>query len=203
MTLGDAWGREPDTDPTASPVQLDYYRNKVLELQRVLNALDTAYRSADEALNSGALTLESQESLAQWMADYLDRRDWLRNIAATVVTATEAANAVGVRMPVLSLPSTLGALPLVGLATVIAAAAVAITWGMEALRGYNERSRRLQLIESASPAQRQTVIDAMQRADSAVQESQTGTLAQLAPMVKYAALAAVAWFAWRAYKGGR
>ena len=203
MTLGDAWGREPDIEPDPSVVSADYLRAKIIELQVMMNSLDESHRAADAALSSGALTLDSQEQLATVMAQYLEKRDWLRGIAQSVNVAAEAANAVGLRMPVLAIPRTLGAVPLVGLAVVIATAAAAITWGQEVVVAYNERLRRAQLIEAATPEQRARVIDAIASSDAATQASQGGVVAQVAPLLKWLALGAAAWVAYQAWTRGR
>lgn len=203
MNLGDAWAREPDITPDPSMVSADYLRSKIIELQVMMNSLDESYRAADAALSSGALTLDSQEQLATVMAQYIEKRDWLRGIASAVNAAAEAANAVGLRMPVLAIPRTLGAVPLVGLAVVIATAAAAITWGSELVTAFNERLRRAQLIEAATPDQRARVIDAIASSDAATQASQGGVVAQVAPLLKWIALGAAAWVAYQAWARGR
>jgi hypothetical protein len=93
--------------------------------------------------------------------------------------------------------------PLVGLAVVIATAAAAITWGQEVVVAYNERLRRAQLIEAATPEQRARVIDAIASSDAATQASQGGVVAQVAPLLKWLALGAAAWVAYQAWTRGR
>lgn len=204
MTLGDAWGREPEpTADDSSPVSMEYLRAKALEFQAVLNALDRSYTAATTALNSGALSMESQDLIASWVADYLEKRDQFRTTAQRINLAAEAVNAVGGRFPVLSIPRNLGAIPVVGLAAVIGAAALAISVAVQAVAALNDRLRRAQLIDAATPEQRARLLDAMGQSDAAVTESQTGTLAAIAPMVKWAAIAAIAFVAWRAWQGRR
>lgn len=203
MSLGDAWGSEqPPQD--ASVFSMDYYRNKALEFQQTLNALDTAYRAADAALSSQATDMDTAEYLSNWIATFLEKRDQFRLAAEAINAAASGVNATGGRFPVMSIPQTLGIAPVlvpVALVGVVAAAAALVVWGNNAISGLNERLKRAQLLDSASPAQKAQLVAAMNDSDESVKQSQATALSSLAPIVKYGAFALAAWLAYKAYKG--
>ena len=203
MSLGDAWGSEqPPQD--ASVFSMDYYRNKALEFQQTLNALDTAYRAADAALSSQATDMDTAEYLSNWIATFLEKRDQFRLAAEAINAAASGVNAAGGRFPVMSIPQTLGLAPAlvpVAIAGIIGVTATLITWGTVAISGLNERLKRAQLLDSASPAQKAQLVAAMSDSDESVKQSQATALSSLAPIVKYGAFALAAWLAYKAYKG--
>jgi len=205
MSLGDAWGNEQAPSAQDSSVlSMDYYRAKALEFQQTLNALDTAYRAADAALSSQATDMDTAEYLSNWIAQFLEKRDQFRLAAEAINAAATGVNAAGGRFPVMSIPQTLGIAPVlvpVALVGVVAAAAALVVWGNNAISGLNERLKRAQLLENASPAQKAQLVSAMNDSDESVRQSQATTLSSLAPIVKYGAFALAAWLAYKAYKG--
>jgi hypothetical protein len=200
MNLGDAWGREPAA-PETSPFAMDYYRQKATEFQATLNALDKGYSAANAALASGALDDESQASIVESLDEYEGKRTMLKVTAEAINAGAAVINSLGGRFPQLSLPSTLGALPAVPIALIaaIGTAAGLIAWGSQWLTGLNERLKRAQLIEGATPSQRDALIRAMQTSDAASTEAQSGVLAAIAPAVKWIALGVLGFLAYRAF----
>lgn len=204
MNLGDAWGRDTQP-PETSPFAMDYYRQKAVEFQTTLNALDKGYAAANAALASGALDEESQASIFEALDEFEGKRTALKLTGEAINAGAAVINSMGGRFPQLSLPSTLGALPAVPIALIaaIATAAGLIAWGSQWLSGLNERLKRAQLIEGATPSQRDALIRAMQGSDAAQSEAQSGVLAAIAPAVKWIALGVLGWLAYRAYTGRR
>ena len=200
MSLGDAWGREP-AEPATSPFAMDYYRQKAVEFQSTLNALDKGYSAANAALASGALDDESQAAIFEALDEYEGKRTMLKVTAEAINAGAAVINSLGGRFPQLSLPSTLGALPAVPIALIaaIGTAAGLIAWGSQWLTGLNERLKRAQLIEGATPSQRDALIRAMQTSDAASTEAQSGVLAAIAPAVKWIALGVLGFLAYRAF----
>jgi len=198
-TLGDAWGREPE--PTGGPLTLDYFRTKALEFQVALNAIDTAYRAANDALASGALDETSQAEIFAALDEYESKRLTLKLTAEAINAGAAVVNATGGRFPQLSIPGTLGALPIAPLAMVaaIATAAALITWGSQWVAGVNDRLKRAQLIAGASQTQRDALIRSISDSDNAVNQTQSSALATIAPAIKWVAIGVVAFLAYRAY----
>jgi hypothetical protein len=200
MNLGDAWGRETPPEET-SPLAMDYYRQKAVEFQSTLNAIDGAYRAANDALATGALDPESEAGIIELLDAYEGKRLTLKLTAEAINAGAAVVNGLGGRFPQLSLPSTLGALPVAPVALIgaIGAAVGLIAWGVQWIGGVNDRLKRAQLIAGASPAQRDQLIRAIADSDNAVNQAQSSTLAALAPAVKWVAIAALAFLAYRAY----
>jgi len=203
MPLGDAWEVEPaDPQPDeASPFALNYYRQKALEFQGTLNAIDTAYTAANAALSSGALDEASQAALLESLDEYEGKRLTLKLTAEAINAAGAAINYLGGSFPKLQLPGTLGVLPAVPIALVgaIGAAVALIAWGVQWIAGVNERLRRAQLLSTATPGQRDALVRAIAESDNAVNQSQSSTLAAIAPALKWIAIAALGFLAYRAY----
>jgi hypothetical protein len=200
MNLGDAWGRETPPEET-SPLAMDYYRQKAVEFQSTLNAIDGAYRAANDALATGALDPESEAGIIELLDAYEGKRLTLKLTAEAINAGAAVVNGLGGRFPQLSLPSTLGALPVAPVALIgaIGAAVGLIAWGVQWIAGVNDRLKRAQLIAGASPAQRDQLIRAIADSDNAVNQAQSSTLAAIAPAVKWVAIAALAFLAYRAY----
>ncbi|NDB96698.1 MAG: hypothetical protein EBZ78_11180 [Verrucomicrobia bacterium] len=117
-------------------------------------------------------------------------------------------NGLGLQVPTLKLPMTLGAVPLAlgaAAAAAIFAAAALITWGRDWIAGVNERLRDAQLLESVPEAQRGDVAKAIMQTEQAKALADASPLAAVAGMVKWLAIGAIAFFAYQAfqqYSGG-
>ena len=203
MSLGDRWGEEPQTDANAPAYTLDYYRNKAAQFQQILNALDTSYKAASAALESNATDMDTAEYLSQWIADFLEKRDQFRYAAEGINAAAAGINSVGGRFPIMSIPQTLGIAPILvpaALISLVGVIAALVVWGNNAINGLNDRLKRAQLLENASPQQKAQLVSALADSDTAVAQSQASALSSIAPIVKYGALALAAWLGYKAWK---
>jgi len=205
MTLGDRWSEETAPAETSlfSP---DYYRQKAIEFQQIMNALDTAYNAASAALASEATDLDTAEYLSNWIAGFLEKRDQIKTVATTLNAGAEALNYAGVRFPVLSIPKTLGfaqfAIP-AAIAAGFTLAAGIVVWGSQYISGLNERLKRAQILDSATPEQKAAVIAAISDSDNSVAQLSSSTLAGIAPIIKWAAIGVAGWFAYKAWTNRR
>ena len=205
QTLGDSWASEP-TPQATSRFELDYYRQKAVEFQQMIVALDRSYYAASGALATGALDEASVDALTAAVQEYEGKRLLLRTTAEAINAGSAVINGLGGRFPVLSIPGTLGLPPIIAPAALIAAigaAAALIMWGSQWIKGVNERLRRAQLIEGASPDQRDAVVRAIVDSDNSVSVSEGSFLASLAPTVKWVAIGIGAFLLYRAYTGTR
>lgn len=201
QTLGDRWGGETPPEAT-SPLAMDYYRNKAREFQVTLDALDRAYWAASGALGTGALDDTTAAALEAALTDYESKRTSLRVTAEAINAGAAAINALGGRFPSLSIPGTLGIPPIIVPAAMVAAvgtAAALIVWGSQWVQGVNDRLKRAQIIDAASPEQRQRIVAAMAESDNAVNVASSSMLASLAPTVKWLAIGVGAFLLYRAY----
>jgi hypothetical protein len=204
-TLGDAWGAE--TEPTATSVfQMDYYRQKALEFQQMMTALDQAYWAANYALMNSALDESSAAALMGALDEYAAKKGTIKLTAEAINAGAAAINSLGGRFPVLSIPGTLGLPPIVAPAALVAAigaAAALLTWGSQWISGVNDRLKRAQLIESASPDERDALVRAMVESDNAVDVASSSILANVAPTVKWIAIGVGAFLLYRAWNASR
>ena len=201
QTLGDRWGGEA-VPPATSPFAMDYYRNKAREFQELIIALDRSYWAASGALGTGALDATTAAALEAALSDYESRRTTLRVTAEAINAGAAAINALGGRFPSLSIPGTLGLPPLVAPAALVAAigtAAALIVWGSQWMSGVNDRLRRAQVIDAATPEQRARIVEAMADSDNAVSVASGSFLASLAPTAKWIAIGIGAFLLYRAY----
>jgi len=187
----------------SSPVSLDYFRDKVREFQVALNSADQAYRAGVEVYG-----ISPSDTLADLLADYETRAATLRTTAETLNAGAALLNAVGGRMPVLSIPGTLGLPQFVMPAIYIAALATGvylISWAKDyaaVLRAeIDERAR--QLDAQTTPADRARVAAAQASAASAAGSKAKSGLDALAGVVKWGGIALLAFLAWKAYKSTR
>ena len=204
-TLGDAWGAE--TEPTATSVfQMDYYRQKALEFQQMMTALDQAYWAANYALMNSALDESSAAALMGALDEYAAKKGTIKLTAEAINAGAAAINSLGGRFPVLSIPGTLGLPPNIAPAALVAAigaAAALLTWGSQWISGVNDRLKRAQLIESASPDERDALVRAMTESDNAVNVASSSILASVAPTVKWIAYGIGAFLLYRVWNESR
>lgn len=187
-----------DPNSLARFASLDYYRDRIREFQVSLNALDTA---AQEMRRIVALPIPPAEyaQAVDWLMDFESTRSRLVTAAQAINLASDSANALGLRMPVLSIPQNLRAVPPVAIAAVaaaIGAGAWALAYATDKIVAYRAIAQRTALILSLPEAERAAVAAGMQRVDLA--QAQASPLSQIANIVKWLALGVAGWFAFRA-----
>jgi hypothetical protein len=181
---------------------LEYYRAKAREFQTMMNALDTAYWAASGALGTGALDDATAAALEGALSDFESRRRLIKVTAEAINLGAASINALGGSFPRLTIPGTLGLPPIVAPAAMVAAigtAAALVVWGSQWISGVNERLRRAQIIEAATPEQRARIVEAISNTDNAVTTAEGSILASVAPIVKWTAIGIGAFLLYRAY----
>jgi hypothetical protein len=197
---------EPSTDSTGNitPFQLDYYKNKVVEFQNVLNQLDASAVQAmfliDEIYDvDPELTAELQDFLFQ----YDQKKGQFRTAAEALNFAINGANQIGANFPMVKIPSGLGFVPLAAGAAIAGALAVAaalIVWGRDWIAGLNDRLKAKQILDNVPPEKREAIAQAMLKIDAAQKAADSSPLSSIANIVKWVGIAAVAYFALQAYQ---
>lgn len=200
-----------DPDSISRFGSLDFYRDKIREFQVSLNELDNVAR---EVAAYAALPLPPAQyaEAFDWLADYEQRRRTAVLAADAINTAANTANALGVRMPVLSIPQGLQGVGLAPAALAAIAAAVAggawfLGYAVEkimAARAMIEVAQsNADIIGSIPESQRAQVATELARAQSNIAAAQAraeNPIASAANLVKWIALATAGFFAFKVYQ---
>jgi hypothetical protein len=202
MAIGDRWGDDESQMGDDSLVSLDYFREKFREFQAMMNAADLSYKAALSALQSNALSDSDAAELADLVMQYESKRGTMKATAEAMNAAAATVNAMGGRMPSLSIPGTLGLLPALTLPALgIVTAGVTVTlvsWGNTFIRSVAnviERGRAIAAVEALPVEQRAqalaTLTTAQEESRRAVAVAeQSGGLSALAPIAKLVTWAA-------------
>ena len=201
-TLG-AVGQSEMPGDTASPIQLDYYRQKIVEFQNVLVQMDSAAEGAGDLIYivDDVALLEDLNAL---LAEYDIKKGYFRTAAEALNLAISGVNLVGANFPAVKIPKGMNAVPLVAAAGIAAALVVAaglIVWGRDWIKSVDERARRSQIL-AALPAgpQRDEAARAMAKIDGAVREADASPLGSIAQIVKWVAIAGLVYFGLQTFK---
>ena len=188
---------------TASPIQLDYYRQKIVEFQNVLVQMDSAAEGAGDLIYivDDVALLEDLNGL---LAEYDLKKGYFRTAAEALNLAISGVNVIGGNFPAVKIPRGMNAIPLVAAAGIAAALAVAaglIVWGRDWIKSVDERARRSQILQALPEGpQRAEAARAMAKIDGAVREAEESPLASVANIVKWVAVAAVIYFGLQTFK---
>lgn len=204
VTLGDAGASNDDEsysgEVSDSPVSTDYVRTKIREFQSVLNALDQSYQAG---LATWHMDGQQDAELDRLLRDYESQSPAMKATAEALNLGAELSNAAGLRMPVLSIPQTLGIGPM-GLllpAGVVAALAAVAGWVTYSIGYSAAMSDAIAIVEKrlGGTPEGQAVAAELRRAKDAQTRVNLPDLSQIAGGVKLAAIAALAFLAWRAF----
>lgn len=207
--LGDRWGSElaePDS-ASQSLLSADYARDKIREFQVTMNALDSGYREVLTLLETPYIDGETWAELDRIAGEYESKRGVIKATAEAINLGAGAWNAAGGRMPVLSIPGTLGVLPFIPPAAFvggIAAIGALVLWASGWLDTAARIVERYAMIAAAdSPEQKAEIVASWQRIESAKREAESSPLTQVASVVKWGGIAALAFFGYRAWQASR
>lgn len=192
-------------DAGATPFSMQYYRNKAVEFQSVLNSLDLGQSVARDLVASD-IDPDLSADLSAMLDEFDARRTALRITAEAINAGAAVINSMGGRFPQLSVPSGLGLLPAVPIAAVaaLATAATLIAWGVTWLQGLNARLQQAQQLAAVTdPGARAELARAMATSDAALAQATGNPLSNLAGIVKWGALAFGAFLIYRAWNTSR
>ena len=201
-TAQDTNDSEIVTDP--SVFSLDYFRQKVVEFQTVLNGVDSVSAALTVVLDNAVSDEVSQQTL-DFMDEIDGKKTQLRLMAESINAASAAVNALGGRAPVLSIPGTLGFAPLVipaGTIALIAAAVTLMLWGRDLFARVADYYSRQQIIDAQpTPEARGAVAAAAGVADNTLKVSDQSIVSVAGNAIKWAAIGLLAWLAWKQFGG--
>lgn len=196
---GEGWD-EPVAQP-ATPLSVDYYRQKVVEFQALLNNLQQAREGAIGLVDYGPVEIRPELTA---LLDELDGKiGRYVQVAEALNFGINGINKVGAGFPTLSIPNGLGVAPLViagGIGAAVAVASALIVWGYAWIQKAQALAREAQLYGYLPPEQRAAVAAQALKIDQAAAASAQSPLTSIANITKWAAIAAVAYFAWSAYQ---
>jgi len=199
---GEGWD-EPVAVP-ASPLSVDYYRQKVVEFQALLNNLQGAQEAVIGLIDYGPVEVRP-ELMA--LLDELDGKiGRYRQVAEALNFGINGLNRVGANFPTLTIPNGLGVAPLVvagGIGAAVAVAAALIVWGYAWIQKAQVLAQRAQLYGYLTPEQKAIVAQKAIEVDQAAQASESSPLTSVANIAKWVGIAAVAYFAFQAYQKSR
>ena len=202
-TLG-AVGRSDLEQDEATPLQLDYYRQKINEFQNVLVQMDAAAEGAQGLIDIGVSDVSLLEDLNALLAEYDIKKGYFRTAAEALNLAISGVNLIGGNFPVVNIPRGMNAVPLVAAAGIAAALVVAaglIVWGRDWIKSVDERARRSQILQALPEGpQRAEAARAMAKIDGAVREAEESPLASIAQIVKWVAIAGLVYFGLQTFK---
>lgn len=194
-----------DTTGNVTPLQLDYYRNKVAEFQKMLNDMDATAAIARQTIDED-ISPELTQSMQDYLTQYDDKKGEFKIAAEALNFAIQGANVIGANFSPVQIPPGLGFIPLATGAAVAGALAVAaalIVWGRDWIGGINERLKNESLLKSVPEDKRAALADAIVKSDTIKASADGSPLSSVAGIVKWAAIAAVAYFAFQAYQRSR
>ena len=199
---GEGWDG-PIAQPS-TPFSVDYYRQKVVEFQALLNNLQGAQEAVIGLIDYGPVEVRP-ELMA--LLDELDGKiGSYRQVAEALNFGINGLNKVGANFPKLSIPAGLGVAPLVvagGIGAAVAVAAALITWGYAWIKKAEVLARQAQLYGYLTPEQKAIVAQRSIEIGQAAQASESSPLTSIANIAKWVGIAAVAYFAYQAYQKSR
>lgn len=184
-----------------SALPVAYFREKALQFQGALNEVDAvaqAARSAAAAEVDSRLTTD----LAALLSEFDQRRITFRLTAEGVNAGAALYNSLGGALPALKLPAGLGMPPLALPVAAVAAIGIAanlVLWSHGWIARVTDRMREAMNDPALAPEARQSLQDALTRADTARESAIASPVASIAPLVKWGAIAIAAWIAYRAF----
>lgn len=198
-TLGDVGPHDDDSyvgDVSASPLSLDYFRAKFGEFQACMNAADQAYQAGLVVSQ-----IAPSEEIDGLLTDYESRSVGLKGTAEAMNAGAAVVNAMGGRMPVLSIPQTLGLPPLIVPAAVVAAVAAAAAYVSWSLGYVSAMTRAIEVVNdsSASAEAKAEIARQLQRSRDAARIGSGTSFGMFAGPVKLIAIGILGFLAWRAF----
>lgn len=204
-----------DANAAPSMATLDGWRNKVVEFQNTLQALDVTYSQLVE-LGYTVYALNDSTAIAEYEElknEFENKRAAFRAAASAIQVASDAMNAIGVHFPGIQMPIGLSALPAAGFAAVVAAVAagaVLVSWSQNFFTSVREAIRRWQTLDAikALPASEQAAaLNKLQDSDRQIAVAQAkaseSSFSAIASFGKWIVLGGIVYLGYRIYKDSK
>lgn len=189
------------TGDDGGPLSLDFARNKVREFQATMNAVSEVEQSLRETLAVAVFdesTADIADDIQLALEDFNSRRGQWQTAVSSINSASQALDAIGVRMPSVSAPGGLGFVQIpISIAALIAGAAVLIAWGIAWMQ--TAKSIQLGALDRISdPAKRDQIAGQIATTDNALISAQN-PVSQIAGMAKWVVILGLAWLGYKTF----
>lgn len=211
VTLGDAGAPGDDLSYTGEdatqPVSMAYFRARFAEFQSVMTAMDQAYQAGVAAYFASD---PPDEALYNLLLDYERKAADLKATAEAMNAGAQIVNAAGGRLPVLSIPATLGALPVLAMSAVVTWALSRVAGWIDYARGYTAGMADALALVRAMPsnASKPEIEAALSQAHQAARAVSDNALSRAVANIGTASgvanlilIGGLAFLAWRAFRG--
>lgn len=189
------------SDPNPAPaLSMEYFRAQYLRFQQTLNAVDRAYRAGLIAYG-----LSPDAELGALLEEYRSNVSTWRGLAETLNMGSSLVNALGGRLPALSLPGTLAALPALALpaAVVVAVGSVSawVAWSQGFVSGVESGIERIRSAPDVSDEAKARLLGELRDVQQSAQVLGFSGLGGIATaggaILKWGAIALAAFLGWR------
>lgn len=194
----------PDHGETASPLQLDYYRQKIVEFQNVLVQMDATASGLRGLLDLQIDDPELNNDINSLLTEYDQKKVSFVRAAEGLNFAVSSVNLIGANFPSVSVPRGLNAIPVIaigGFSVALAVVAGLVIWGRDWIKSSDELAKRKQILDAMpDAASRAAAAFELARIDSAAKESDASPLGSIANVVKWVAIAGLIYFGLQSFK---
>lgn len=210
-TLGDVGPHDDQSytgEVSTSPVSMDYFRAKFLEFQQAMNAGDRAYQAGVAVYFATDPDSQEYAELYALLIDYESRASEYKGIAESLNLGANVVNSLGGRLPVLSIPQSLGALPALvlpaGVLLALSAAVGAISYMVGFTAGMESTLRKIEAMpdNATKPEIVAAVREAVEARKQITLNPLSGigaTLGGVAGLVKVAVVGFLGYMAWKSF----
>jgi len=196
---GDGWDAPIEVPPT--PFSIDYYKQKVIEFQDLLNRLQQAREATIGLVDYGPVEIKGELTA---LLDELDAKIWRYKATAEALNfGINGLNRAGAGFPTLKIPNGLGVAPIAvaaGIGAAIAVAASLVVWGYTWITRSNDLAKQAMLYGYLTPEIRAKVAQDQLKIQQAADASLQSPLTSVANIAKWVSIAAVAYFAYQAFQ---
>lgn len=187
----------------AQSQDVGYFTRKINEFQGMVYDLDTTEANLRSFIQDYNIT---DDVLLDQLDAFDSKKTVIRGAAEALNLAVASINAIGGNLPSVRLPQGLAAVPVAALAAAAGAVAVAaalIVWGRDWIAGVNDRLKTREVLSQIPESQRGAAASDLLRIEATARSAGSSPLANVANIVKWAAIAAGIYFAFQAFNKGR
>jgi hypothetical protein len=189
---------------TATPLQLDYYRQKIVEFQNVLVQMDATANGLRGLLDLQIDDPQLKNDINSLLTEYDQKKASFVRAAEGLNFAVSSVNLIGANFPSVNIPRGLNAIPLVaigGFSVALAVVAGLVIWGRDWIKSSDELAKRQQILDAVpDAASKAAAALELARIDAAAKASDENPLGSIANIVKYVAIAGLIYFGLQSFK---
>lgn len=192
-----------EASSAAQTNDVGYFARKINEFQSMVFDLDTTEANTRSFIQDYNI---DDPVLLEQLEAFDSKKTVIRGAAEALNLAVAGINAFGGQLPSVRIPAGLAAVPVAALAAAAGAVAVAaalIVWGRDWIAGVNDRLKTREVLQQIPEGQRGQAAADLLRIEATNRNAQASPLANIANIVKWAAIAAGIYFAFQAFQKAR